>query len=176
MYRGPDQQYKGREICFNSSGSAVVIVDVTDKQNPKTISIARYPNVGYAHQGWFTEDQQYFFINDEFDETTKGVGNTRTIGFDFKDLDDPIVLTEYFAETKDTDHNLYIRGRYMYQGNYGAGLRIVDVGDPKNPKAAGHLTKIGSAWTTYPFFGKDVVAVTTSRGLYLARLSSSLER
>jgi choice-of-anchor B domain-containing protein len=170
IYRGPDQQYKGREICVNYALGGIGIADVTDKQQPKTISIAKYPNVGYTHQGWFTEDQRYIFVNDEGDE---GRGrNTRTIVFDLGDLDDPVVLTEYYATTKDVDHNLYIRGRYMYQGNYGAGLRIINVADPKNPKEVGYLTNAGSAWGTYPYFKHDVVAVSTDKGLILARLQT----
>jgi choice-of-anchor B domain-containing protein len=172
VYRGPDQQYKGREICVNYAGDGFGIVDVTDKQNPKKISSATYPNAALTHQGWFTEDQRYIFINDEFDEGWGG-RNTRTIGFDLNDLDDPVMLTEFFnLKTTAMDHNLYIRGRYMYQGNYGAGLRIIDIADPNSPKEVGYLTKIGSAWGTYPYFKNDVVAVSTSTGLFLARLQT----
>lgn len=170
VYRGPDQQYKGREICVNASGNAVVIVDVTDKQQPKLISVVRYPNMGYAHQGWLTEDQQYFFLDDELDEGM--TGGTRTIGFDMRDLDDPVVATEFINTTFDTDHNLYIRGRYIYEGNYDAGLRIIDITDPRHPKEAGYLTKVGSAWGTYPYFKDGVVAVSTTTGLILARLQA----
>ncbi len=171
VYRGPDKSYQGHEICFNSSTTALVIVDVTNKQQPKTISIAHYPTARYTHQGWLTEDQRHFFLNDELDE-----GNevpTRTIVFDLEDLDDPVVLTEYHnPKTTATDHNLYIRGRYMYQGNYEAGLRIIDVADPQSPKEVGYLTSIGVAWGTYPYFKDDVVAVSSDTGLFLARLKA----
>ena len=189
VYRGPDRSYQGREICFNSSAGALGIADVTDKQHPKTISIIRYPDLGYVHQGWLTEDQRYFFLDDEMDEypgsgyrdLAIGLGllkkpsdttatHTRTIVFDMNDLDDPVVLTNYYATTTATDHNLYIRGRYMYQGNYEAGLRIVDVADPKHPKEVGYLSNIGSAPGTYPFFKDGVVAVPTSIGVFLVRL------
>jgi choice-of-anchor B domain-containing protein len=172
VYRGPDQQYKGREICVNYALSGIGIADVTDKQQPKTISIAKYPNVALAHQGWLTEDQRYFFVNDEFDEFFGVAANTRTIVFDLNDLDDPVMLTEYYATTKATDHNLYIRGRYMYQANNGAGLRIIDIADPKHPKEVGYLTNAGLAWGTYPYFKSDVVAVSTNKGLILARLQA----
>jgi choice-of-anchor B domain-containing protein len=175
IYRGPDQQYTGREICVNYAQVGIGIVDVTDKQNPKTISVASYPNVGYTHQGWFTEDQRYIFLNDEADESA--VGKTRTIGFDLNDLDDPIVLTEFLNEkTTEVDHNLYIRGRYMYQGNYAVGLRIIDVADPKSPKEVGYLANIGVAWGTYPFFKDEVVGVPTDMGLFLARLQKRQTR
>jgi hypothetical protein len=68
------------------------------------------------------------------------------------------------------DHNLYIHGRYMYQGNYEAGLRIIDIADPKHPKEAGYLMNIGGAWGTYPFLKHGVVAVSADSGLVLARL------
>jgi choice-of-anchor B domain-containing protein len=156
------------------------VVDVTDKQHPKTISLASYPNVGFAHQGWLTNDQRYFFLDDELDEVPGGVNGVfagqgaskpmRTIVFDMKDLGDPTVFTEYFAPFVGVDHNLYIRGRYMYQGDNERGLRIIDVADPKNPKEVGYLTNVGAAWGTYPFLKDDVVAVSTLKGLFLARL------
>lgn len=40
---------------------------------------------------------------------------TRTIVFDLAALDDPVVAKEFFGTTEATDHNLYIRGRYVYQ-------------------------------------------------------------
>jgi len=180
VYHGPDKQYQGREICLNSAETAVSIADVTDKQNPKTISIASYPNVGYTHQGWFTEDQRYFFLDDETDDGAGGDNRTRTIVFDLNDLDDPLVLTEFRGTTNATDHNLYIRGQYMYQSNYTAGLRIVDVSDPKAPKEVGYFDVFprgadeagyAGTWSNYPYFSKDgLVAVTSiGEGLFLVQ-------
>ena len=37
-YRGPDLEYRGREICLSSNGTALSIADVTDKDNPVAIS------------------------------------------------------------------------------------------------------------------------------------------
>ena len=68
VYRGPDGQYQGREICFNASETALGIADVTDKAAPKALSRASHPNNAYTHQGWLSDDQKYFFVNDEGDE------------------------------------------------------------------------------------------------------------
>ena len=38
---------------------------MTDKAKPKAIAVASYPNTQYAHQGWLSEDQRYFYLNDE---------------------------------------------------------------------------------------------------------------
>ena len=67
-YHGPDQAYQGREICLSSNGDALSIADVTDKDAPVALSVARYSNVAYTHQGWLIEDHRYFYLNDEGDE------------------------------------------------------------------------------------------------------------
>ena len=55
IYHGPDEDYRGREICVNSNETALSVSDVTDKDNPIAVAKAEYPNVAYAHQGWLTE-------------------------------------------------------------------------------------------------------------------------
>ena len=64
VYRGPDADYVGHEICLGSNETALSIADVTNKEAPYSISIATYPNVAYAHQGWLTDDHRYFYLND----------------------------------------------------------------------------------------------------------------
>lgn len=91
VYHGPDTDYQGREICLGSNETALSIADVTDKSNPLTIAMASYPNVGYSHQGWLSEDHSYFFMGDELDESGGNVTNTRTLIWDLADLDDPIL-------------------------------------------------------------------------------------
>src|SRR6185436_4496696 len=51
-YTGPDAQYRGREIAFNSNGvlgqgDRLSIVDVTNKSNITRIARATYPDAGY---------------------------------------------------------------------------------------------------------------------------------
>jgi choice-of-anchor B domain-containing protein len=80
-YNGPDSDYAGREIYIGSNEDVVIIADVTDKDNPTNISSIFYPSRAYTHQGWFTEDQQYFILGDELDEVEFGF-KTRTLIFD----------------------------------------------------------------------------------------------
>jgi choice-of-anchor B domain-containing protein len=171
VYYGPDARYRDRQICLNAAGAALGIVDVTDKKQPKVIGVGRYPNIAYAHQGWLMDDQRYFFMGDEGDED--GTHMTRTIVFDMKNLDDPVVAKEFFGTTVATDHNLYIRGRYVYQANYRAGLRILDIADPANPKEVAYFDTTpgeaitaemgGGSWDNYPYFKNGVIAVSTYR-------------
>jgi choice-of-anchor B domain-containing protein len=173
VYHGPDDKYRGREICLGSNETALSISDVTDKDNPVTVAIMNYPNVEYAHQGWLTEDHRYFYMNDEGDEPQGLVEGTRTLIWDLEDLDEPLLAAEYIAETPDTDHNLYILGNLMYQSNYGAGLRILDITNPTDPVEVAYFDNSpygGASWSNYPYFESGVVVVTSMNdGIFIVR-------
>ena len=113
IYSGPDNDYTGQEIFVGSNENEVVIVDVTDKANPVHISSINYSNLGFVHQGWFTEDFVYFVVGDELDELNLG-NATRTLFFDFTDLDNPILKTDYFGPTQAIDHNIYTFNNQLF--------------------------------------------------------------
>ncbi len=178
VYNGPDEEYQGKEICMGANETALSIADVTDKANPIGISTASYPNVAYTHQGWLTEDQRYFYLNDEGDEPQGLVAGTRTLVWDVTDLDDPILVNEHIAETTTTDHNLYIKGDTMYQSNYGSGLRILDISDPVNPSEVGFIDTTpyggGGSWSNYPYFKSGMIIITSmSEGLFVVKAKPS---
>ncbi len=175
MYTGLDPDYQNREICINSNEDTITVVDVTDKSNPVQIAREGYPDSDYVHQGWLSEDQRYFFQNDELDETGT---NTRTIIWDLKDLDDPFVAEQYFGETKAIDHNLYVKGNYVYESNYAAGLRILDASDPENLNEvaffdtypANDAASFNGAWSSYPYFKSGNVIISgIGEGLFIVK-------
>ena len=179
VYAGPDEQYRGREICFGANETALSIADVTDKSNPVAVSSATYPNPSYVHQGWVSEDHRFFFVNDEGDELDGTVTGTRTLVWDIEDLDDPVLAKEHIGETAASDHNLYVRGQLMYQSNYVSGLRILDISDPANPREVGYFDSVpvgdnspgyAGSWSNYPFFESGVIVFTSMReGLFVVR-------
>lgn len=177
VYKGPDEDYQGDEICMNSSETHLVIADVTDKQNTETIARSSYKGNQYAHQGWLTEDQKYFLLDDELDELHSG-GNTRTYIWDVQDLDNPELINIHEAEAGTIDHNQYVKGIYVYQANYTSGLRIYSLENV----ASGQLEEIASfdtfpnnnraefngAWSNYPYFDSGVVVVSDmNNGLFI---------
>lgn len=187
-YRGPDEKYKGREICIGSNETAISIADVTNKATPIQISTASYPFVSYAHQGWLTDDHRYFYLDDEGDEIaaqsdTTGQNmaakGTRTMVYDLADLDDPVLVKEYIGPVRSSDHNLYVKGNKIFMSNYGSGLRIVDISDPVNPREVGYLDtfpddenqpQMVGAWSTYPYFPSGTIIVTSvTEGLFMIR-------
>jgi choice-of-anchor B domain-containing protein len=182
-YNGPDSDYTGREILFGSNEDEVVIVDVTDKSNPISISSISYSNVAYTHQGWFTEDQRYFIVGDEVDEINIGF-NTKTIILDFNDLDNPAFSFNYTGPTPASDHNGYVVGDTYYMASYRAGMRALDISDIGNqniseigyfdtyPESNSVNTNNG-AWNVYPFFASgNMILSDEDRGFFLVKSSS----
>ena len=178
-YQGPDAGFRGREICLGANETALSIADVTEKDRPVALARAGYPNVGYTHQGWLTPDQRYFYMNDELDELQGSTPRTRTLIWDVSDLSDPQLVGEFLGTTEASDHNLYIRGTLMYQSNYQAGLRIIDISDPLNPREVGYFDTVphgenrpgfDGSWSNYPYFPSGTIVVTSGReGLFMLR-------
>lgn len=181
-YNGPDTEHSGKEIYIGSNENEVVIIDVTDKNNPNQISSIDYSNIGYTHQGWFTEDMTYFLLGDEVDEIQFGL-NSRTIVFDFSDLDNPEFHMDYFGPTTAIDHNGYVVGNTFYVANYTAGLRAIDISNI----SSGQMTEIGfidtfipnnntafnGAWNIYPFFESgNIIVSDIDGGLFVVRPSN----
>ena len=180
-YSGPDMDYQGQEIFIGANEDQMVVVDITDKLNPSEISSLNYSQLGYTHQGWFTEDQRYFILGDELDEINFGF-NSRTLVFDLQDLDNPVLHTTYTGPTSAIDHNGYVKGDEFYLANYTAGMRLIDISDIQN----GNLNESGffdtypqnntasfnGVWSVYPYFesGKILISDINS-GLFIVQKS-----
>lgn len=182
-YNGPDTDYTGKEILIGSNETGVVIVDITDKENPTKISSISYANIGYTHQGWFTEDFKYFILGDELDERNNGL-NTRTIIFDFTDLDNPIHHFNYSGKTAAIDHNGYVKGNLFFQANYTAGVRIIDISEIENKNFTevgffdtypeNNNTAFNGAWNVCPYLPSgNIIISDIKRGLFVIRKSEN---
>ncbi|TCI93219.1 choice-of-anchor B family protein [Tenacibaculum sp. M341] len=184
-YNGPDAEHAGKEIYIGSNENEVVVLDVTDKANVTKISSISYPQIGYTHQGWFTDNQEYFILGDETDEQSFGF-NTRTLIFDLRDLDNPVLSSTYTGETRAIDHNGYVKGNLYYMANYRAGIRVLDISNisaatnsmdevgffdtyPSNDNAS-----FNGAWSVYPYFASgNIIISDIERGLFIVRKSGT---
>jgi choice-of-anchor B domain-containing protein len=179
VYHGPDERYRGREICLGSNETMLSIADVTDKAAPVAIARASYPNAQYTHQGWLTDDHRYFYQDDEGDEIAGVVPRTRTIIWDVAELDDPVVVAEYLGPTGASDHNLFIQGDLMFQSNYVSGLRVLDISDRASPVEIGFFDSVpnsenapgfSGSWSNYPYFPSGTIVFTSMQeGLFVVR-------
>ncbi len=183
IYNGPDTVHRTKEICFASNTDTLTIVDVTNKGAPVMLSRTGYSESGYAHQGWLTEDQAFFLMDDEADHGRRFLPsgtNTRTHIWDVSDLDAPQRTHIYENATLAIDHNLYVRGNLVYQANYTSGLRILDLSGVStgvlrevaffDTYASSDVALFASAWSAYPFFPSGTILVSgIGEGLFVLR-------
>lgn len=185
-YIGPDTAYTNKEIYVGSNETKISILDVTDKNNVISIAEVNYAQLGYTHQGWFTEDHRYFIVGDELDERDLGL-NTRTLIFDFSDLDNPVLSSTYYGSSSAIDHNGYVKDNHYFMASYRAGLRVLDLTNISS--STNSMTEVGSfdtypennntafngAWSVYPYFGSgNIIINDIERGLFVVRKSGTL--
>lgn len=180
-YNGPDTAYQGQEIFIGCNENEVVIVNVTDKENPSLISTVTYPDTGYVHQGWLSEDHSFYYANDELDESQFGF-ESRTLVFDFTDLDNPFFASPFFGPTQAIDHNLYTHNNELFLSNYTAGLRVASIENLSTPVDIGFFdtfpendnTEFNGVWSVYPFFESgNIIINDVSQGLFIVRKSGT---
>lgn len=170
--------YAGREIAFCADGgTGFDIVDVTTKSAMFLVARRTYPSLSYCHQGWLSEDRNYFYINDETD------GINRTTIFDVSDIDNPVIVGEYSAGVGATDHNQYVLGNFMYEADYHSGLRIFCLDDPLAPLQVGYFdtypednnSGYEGAWSVFPYFPSgNVIISDIDRGFFVVDPSQAL--
>ncbi len=174
-YHGPDPDHAGREIMFTASANDFVVIDVTDKAAPFRIWEDVYPNVGYVHQGWLSEDHSKFYLNDETDSHW-------THKWDMTDLDNPVYLGSIAPSVGSSiDHNLYVKGQYIYEANYTSGLRVFEITDAEtmaiqevawlDTYPTSNSGSYNGAWSVYPFFESGtIISSDISNGLFVSRV------
>ena len=147
-YAGPDKAHQAKTIAFNANADSFSIVDVSDNQKQSAYR-RTYTKAGYNHQGWTTDDQNYYLLNDSKDEKNlTGNNKARTHLWDIKDLDNPNYLGFHNSTEFSTDHNLYIKDDIVYQANYTSGLRVLKIKRDHQSKAQIKLTEIAFLDTT----------------------------
>lgn len=181
IYRGLDETYVGQEICFASNEDSLTIINVTNKNSPVLIAKSGYPDSEYTHQGWLNEDHSIFFFDDELDEWRNGVPTT-TRAWDISELssqhlaDTPPDVITFDNDSNSIDHNLYIKGRFMYQANYRSGLRVIEIDPSGNHIEAGFFDiypadddpQFNGAWSNYPYFASGTVVISgIEQGLFM---------
>jgi choice-of-anchor B domain-containing protein len=185
-YIGPDTAYTDKEIYVGSNETKISILDITDKNNVIPIAEVDYAQLGYTHQGWFTEDHRYFIVGDELDEINLGL-NTRTLIFDFSDLDNPVLSSTYYGSSSAIDHNGYVKENRYFMASYRAGLRVLDLSNIS--KTSNSMTEVGyfdtypennntdfnGAWSVYPYFASgNIIINDIEKGLFVVRKSGTL--
>jgi choice-of-anchor B domain-containing protein len=188
LYHGPDPDHQGLEICINSHSGTPdrkTIVDVTDPSDVNLISEITWPGARIGHQGWLTEDHQFFLLGDEGDENFAG-HNTRTYVFDVTDLDNPVLVGWHDGLNASIDHNLYTHKGLVWEANYTSGLQVLDPVDLNTDSLrqvaffdsypANDNVGFSGAWSNYPYFPSGNIIISDySNGFFIVRPTPSLQ-
>jgi len=179
VYKGPDSEHVGKEICAAFNEDTLTMVDVTDASNPIQLSRTGYSGSSYTHQGWFDEDHKYVYGNDELDEGSSDP-LTRTLIFNCEDLDNTQFVKFFYHDTNSIDHNGYVHNGYMYQANYCAGARILKVWPDHELSTAAYFDAepgcssptFSGVWSIYPYFASGTIVVSgIGSGLFVLGFS-----
>jgi choice-of-anchor B domain-containing protein len=172
------------EVMADFNENTVDLWDVTDKAAPVKLSSTPYPGSGYTHSGWWSDDTNFVFVQDELDEANFGV-NTQLRTLDVHLLRAPFISNVWVGPTPAIDHNGYVKGNRYYMSNYRHGLTILDISDPNDPQEVGNFdtypandsTFFNGAWGVYPFLPSGTLVVSDiERGLFILREQSAGER
>jgi choice-of-anchor B domain-containing protein len=156
-------------------GGGCEIWDIRDKANPRYLSTIFYPNNG-THNAELTPDGRYVLTSDEIGGTPK----TMKV-WDIGDLDAITKVAEFTPSLDDIVHNVHSIGRYAYVAWYTAGVRVVDMIDPTNPREVGFYDTYAGAsggyngvWEVYAHFpsGK-IIASDRQSGLWVLRFNGA---
>ncbi len=165
------------QLLLDFNENSFEIWDVTNAATPVQLSSTPYPNVGYVHSGWWSEDKQYVFVHDELDERNSGLPTTLR-AFLISDLASPTLAGTWTGPTNAIDHNGFVRGNRYYMSNYTRGLTVLDITNPAAPVESGNLDTypfddpndaiFNGAWGTYPFFHSGNIAISDiDSGFYM---------
>eukprot|EP01046_Picozoa_sp_COSAG06_P050609 COSAG06_NODE_8058_length_2286_cov_3.157293_2_plen_129_part_00 len=127
-------------------------------------------------------------LDDEIDEISGPTQNTRTLIWNLASLRNPVLVDSFYSEETVSDHNQYTHRGHVWQSNYMAGLRILDVDQSGEIP---QLTEVGffdvapgddrpgyeGSWSNYPYFASGVVVATSmERGLFVLDPSAAMQQ
>jgi choice-of-anchor B domain-containing protein len=181
-------QWAGRQIAFCCGGfnggfgeSGLCILDVTNKSNIVQLACIQHTNPNYSHQGWLSDDRQYFYLNDELDEQNSGTLTTTRI-INVADLENPFQAGTFTSGSTAIDHNLYVKDDIIYEANYRSGVRIFDASNPVAPVQIAYFdtwpgddgASFNGLWSVYPYFDSGtLIGSDLERGLFVWKVEQA---
>ncbi len=177
-----DAYVKNDTAFLNCGNDGLRIMDFTMVNNSgdtpvELASYTSYPDAGYNHSGWLTDDGTIYAMQDE------------NHGYDVKMLDvsdySNISVLATFNSGVDPNsmaHNGIIKDNLLYIAYYHDGLRVFDISNPSNPIQVNYYdtylpnnhNSYKGAWGVYPYLNSGNILVSDMQtGLYVFELTTS---
>lgn len=165
-------------IAFCSHGlNGLYAYDLTSPASPITLgSLTGYPETGYNHSSWMTNDGNRLVFCDETHGSSVKIAN-------IQDLSDMSVISLFKSallaplHTNSIAHNPFIKGDSVYVAYYHEGVQVFDISNPSDVQRVAyydtHLNHSNyggydGAWGLYPFLPSgNIIASDTKTGLYV---------
>ncbi|MDX2248785.1 MAG: choice-of-anchor B family protein [Bacteroidia bacterium] len=165
-------------IAYCSHGfNGMYIYDMTNPTNPILIgNITSYPNQGYNHSSWLTDDGNFLVFADE------SFGRPLRI-LDITDLNNLSIVSTFKSHlvgpsaTNSMAHNPFVRNGYAFIAYYQDGIQIFDINDVLEPRQIAWYdtdttniayTGYDGAWGVYPFLpSHNILGSDQTFGLFI---------
>ena len=156
---------------------------LSDNTLNKLGSVTSYPDIGYNHSSWLTENGKTMVFCDEVPN------NLAVKVIDVSDLSDIKVLSLFKSNEGATPHNPYIIGNErVVISYYEDGVQIYDISNPLNPVKTGffdtHFQNNGTydsqnayngCWGAYPYLPSGILlASDRQNGLFVLDAKNAL--
>lgn len=165
-------------IAYCSHGFlGLAVYDLSQPASPIPLgTMTNYPEQGYNHSSWLTEDSQLLIFADEtFGRSLKAVDVSNLQDMEVTSLFKSELLAP--AHTNSIAHNPFIRGRYAVVSYYHDGVQVFDLSDPEHiqqvawydtyPEHANYQGFRG-CWGVYPFLPSGrILATDISNGFFV---------
>ena len=169
--------YVDQGIAYlNAGNDGLGIVDFSDMDNPEllaALSTNQYPESGYNHAGWLSEDKKSYYLADETFGTRVKAMDVSSLP-EIKTFD---LLSSGSGHSAEIPHNLIVHGDYLYASYYFDGLQVFDISDTSSiervlyydTSTIPHQRGIyRGAWGVYPFLPSGNILVSDMQnGLFV---------
>lgn len=164
---------------LSNAFNGLAVYDYSNAGSPVQLgTLSNYPQQGYNHSSWLTENGDYLVMADE-------THNTAVKMVDVRNMNNIGVVSLFRSkllaplDTGSIIHNPFVAGKYGVFGYYHDGVQLYDLSNPTSPQNVGwydtepgntDYTGFTGCWGVYPYLPSGIIlASDVNHGLFVLR-------